>query len=178
MARLCARVRVLHRELAQFLAPERVKQQRRENGAITLALERVGLGRGEQLARLMIAKRGRFTVTAFRLRPLHTLDHVMRNGVAFAEIVEQRGQRRETVTDGRITPRLTASGQARPQIVAPGDDMRARHRPKLFRSADAGELHEVLHRVLIGAAGVPVGEVGKPFDRGRHVGELLERGGG
>ena len=48
---------ILHLELAQLLAPQRVEQQRGENGAIALALDRVVLRRIEQLARLVIAER-------------------------------------------------------------------------------------------------------------------------
>ena len=44
--------------------------------------------------------------------------------------------------------------------------MRARHGPKFFRPHDAGEAHEVLHRVLVGPARVGVGQVGEPLDSG------------
>jgi hypothetical protein len=37
--------------------------------------------------------------------------------------------------------------------VAPGDDVGARHRAKLLWPADAGELHEVAHCVLVGGLG-------------------------
>ena len=47
-----------------------------------------------------------------------------------------------------------------------------------LRTPDAGEAHEILDRVLIGAAGMGVAEVGEPFDLGRHVGEPVELGGG
>jgi len=46
-------------ELAQFLTPQRVEQQRGENGTVTLALERVARWSVEELAGLMIANRGR-----------------------------------------------------------------------------------------------------------------------
>jgi hypothetical protein len=49
---------ILDPELAQFLAPQRVEQQRRENnGAISLALGGLCLRRIQQLARLVIADR-------------------------------------------------------------------------------------------------------------------------
>jgi hypothetical protein len=56
--------------------------------------------------------------------------------------------------------------------------MRAGDHPKFLRAENAGEAHEVLHRVFVGAAGVPVADVGEPFDLGRHVGEFLEFDGG
>ena len=37
---------ILHLQLAQLLAPQSVEQQRRQDGAVTLALDRVGLGCG------------------------------------------------------------------------------------------------------------------------------------
>ena len=121
-------LRVLHLELAQLLAPQRVEQQRREDGAVALALDGVGLRRGQQLARLVIAERRRLAFAAFRLRPLHAFDRVVGDGVALAEIFEQRGQRREPVAD-----RAAAAGRAGSahQVVAPGDDMRARHRREI-----------------------------------------------
>ena len=105
-------------------------------------------GRVEQLARLMIAERRRLAFAAFRLRPLDAFDRVVGDGVLLAEIFEQRGQRREPVPD------RAAAKPAPHQVVAPGDDVRARHGAKFLRPRDAGEAHEVLHRVFVGAAGV------------------------
>ena len=104
--------------------------------------------RVEQLARLVIAERRRLAFAAFRLRPLDAFDRVMGDGVLLAEIFEQRGQRREPVAD------RAAAKPAPHQIVAPGDDVRARHRAKFFRPRDAGEAHEVRNRVFVGAARV------------------------
>src|SRR5271165_6670749 len=47
-----------------------------------------------------------------------------------------------------------AAEPAPAQLIAPGDQMRARHGAEFFRTPDAGEVHEILHRVFIGAAGV------------------------
>ena len=63
-------------------------------------------------------------------------------------------------------------------VVAPGDDVRARHGAKLLRPHDAGEAHEIPHRVFVGAAGARVAEIGEPLDLGRHVGEPVKLGGG
>ena len=90
---------ILDLQLAQLLAPQRVEQQRRQNGAVALALDRVVLGRGQQLARLVIADRRRLAFAAFRLRPLDAFDRVVGDGVLLAEIFEQRGERRQPVPD-------------------------------------------------------------------------------
>ena len=84
-------LRVLDLELAQLLAPQRVKQQGREDRAVALALDRVGLGRVEQLAGLVIAERRRLAFAALRPRPLDAFDRVVGHGVSLAEIFEQRG---------------------------------------------------------------------------------------
>ena len=136
-----------HLELAQLLAPQRVEQQRGENGAVALALDRVVRRCLEQLARLVIAERRRLAFAAFRPRPLDAFDRVMGDGVLLAEIFEQRGERRQPVPDG------AAAKPALRQVVAPGDDVRARHGAKLLRPDDAGEAHEIPHRVFVGAAG-------------------------
>ena len=129
-------------------------------------------GRLEQLARLVIAERRRLAFAAFRLRPLDAFDRVMGDGVLVAEIFEQRRERRQPVPD------RAAAKPAPRQLVAPGDDVRARHGAKFLRPADAGEAHEVLHGVFVRAAGAGVAEIGEPLDLGRHVGEPVELGGG
>ena len=128
---------VPHLELAQFLAPQRVEQQRGQDGAVALALDRVVSRRVQQLARLVIADRRRLAFAAFRLRPLDAFDRVMGDGVFLAEIFEQRGERREPMPD------RAAAKPAPRQIVAPGDDVRARHGAEFLRPGDAGEAHEV-----------------------------------
>ena len=129
-------------------------------------------GRGEQFARLMIADRRRLAFAALGPRPLDALDRIVGDGVLLAQIFEQRRERRQPVADRR------AAEFAPAQLVAPGDEMRARHGAKFLRTPDAGEAHEVLHRVFVGAAGVGVAEIGEPLDLGRHVGEVLKLGGG
>ena len=110
-----------------------MKQQRREDGAVALALDRVLPRRFEQLARLVIADRRRLAFAAFRPWPLDAFDRVMGDGVLLAQILEQRGERGQPVPDGR------AAESALPQRVAPGDDVGARHGAKLLRPDDAGE---------------------------------------
>src|SRR3954469_25088690 len=149
-----------------------MEKQRRENGAVALAANAVVGWRVEQLARLMIAKGWRLAFAAFRLRPLDAFDRVMRDGVLLAQIFEQRGNRGEPVPD------CAAAEPAPHQVVAPGDDVRARDDPEFLRPCDAGEAHEVLYRVLIDTARVRIAEIGEPLDLGRHVGEPVELGGG
>jgi alkylhydroperoxidase/carboxymuconolactone decarboxylase family protein YurZ len=78
------------------------------------------------------------------------------------------GQRGQPVPDRRAAEPTAA------QLVAPGDQMRAGHGAEFRRTENAGEAHEVLHRVFVRAAGVPVADVGEPLDLGRHVGEFLD----
>ena len=64
------------------------------------------------------------------------------------------------------------------EVVTPGDDVGAGHCAEFFRLRDASEAHEVLDRVFVGAAGLAVGQVGKPFGFGRHVGQTKKVSGG
>ena len=61
---------ILHPQLAQFLAPQRMEQQGRQNRAVAPALDGVLAGRCEQVARLVVADRRRLAFAAFGLRPL------------------------------------------------------------------------------------------------------------
>ena len=145
--------------------------KRGENGAIALALDRVVLRRIEELARLVIAERRRLAFAALGLRPLDAFDRIMGDGVLVAQILEQRRQRREPVPD------RAAAKPAPRQVVAPGDDVGARHRAKFLRPDDAGEAHEIPHRVFVSAAGARVAEIGEPLDLGRHVRQPMKLGG-
>src|SRR5260370_42281093 len=107
-------------QLAELLAPQRVKQERRENGAIALALDRVVLRGIEELAGLVIAERRRLAFAAFRPRPLDALDRVMGDGVLVAEIFEQRCERRQPMPDGPHAKHATR------RHVTPRDTVRAR----------------------------------------------------
>ncbi|MGO9390570.1 hypothetical protein [Rhodoblastus sp.] len=77
-------------ELAELLAPQRVKQERRENGAVALAIDRIVRRCREKLAGLVIAERRRLAFAALCLRSLDALHRVMGDGVLVAEIFEQR----------------------------------------------------------------------------------------
>lgn len=57
------------------------------------------------------------------------------------------------------------------------NDVRPRDDAKFLSPLNAGEQHEVLHRVLIIPARAGIFEIGEPFDLGRYVGQLVELGG-
>lgn len=162
---------VLDLELAQFLAAQRVKQQGGENGSVALAADLAVLWRIEQLARLMIGNRRRLAFAAFRFRPLDAFHRIMGDGVLIAEIFIQGCQRREPVPD------CAAAEATLRELVAPGDDMRARDDPKFLRSADSGKAHEVLDGRFVRAARARIREIAEPLDLRRHVGEFLKLGG-
>jgi hypothetical protein len=92
---------ILHFQLAQLFAAQRVEQQRRENGAVALALDRILLRRFEQVACLVVADRRRLAFAAFGPRPLDAFDRVVGDGVLLTEIFEQRRQRGQPVPDRR-----------------------------------------------------------------------------
>ena len=58
-------------------------------------------------------------------------------------------------------PDRAAAEAALRQLVAPGDDMRARDGVEFLRPADAGEAHEVADGVFVGATGARVAEIGE-----------------
>jgi hypothetical protein len=111
----------------------------------------------------VIAERRRLAFTAFCPWPFDAFDRVMGDGVLLAEIFEQRRQRRQPVPDG------AAAKPALGQLVAPRDDVGARHGAKFLRPADAGEAQEVANGVFVGAAGAWVAEIAEPLDLWRHV---------
>jgi len=59
--------KVFDLELAQFFAPQRVKEQGGKNGAVALAADVIVLRRLEELAGLMIGNRRRLAFAALRL---------------------------------------------------------------------------------------------------------------
>jgi hypothetical protein len=79
-------------ELAQLVAPQRVEQEGRENGAVTFAARAVVGRRVEQFAGLVIDERRRLAFAPFGFWALDTFDWVMGDGVLLAQIFEQRGE--------------------------------------------------------------------------------------
>jgi len=165
---------VLDLQLAQLLAPQRVIEQGREDGAITLFLDGFFAGRGvlagrhEQVAGLVVAERRRLAFAALGPGPLHPLDRIVGDGIFLTEIFKQRRQRRVAMPDGGATE------LAPRQVVAPGNDMRPGYGAEFLRAGNASELHEVVDRVFIRPAGAPVAEIGEPLDLGRHVREAVK----
>jgi hypothetical protein len=82
--------KIRHLELAEFLAPQRVVKQRRQDRAVALGLDGFLRWCREKLTGLMIADRRRGACAALRLRTLDAFDRIVRNRVAVAEIFEQR----------------------------------------------------------------------------------------
>jgi hypothetical protein len=64
------------------------------------------------------------------------------------------------------------------QVVAPGDDMRPGHGAEFLRLGDAGELHKIADRVLVGAPGAKIADIGEPLDLRWHLGQPVKFGGG
>jgi hypothetical protein len=149
-----------------------VIQQCRKNRSVTFLLDGFSAGCREQLARLMVAKRRRLAFAAFDLRAFDAFDRVVADGVPFAEILEQRRQRRE------MMPECSAAKLTALEIVAPGDHMCPRHGAEFLRPQDTGETHEFADRVLVGAPGMDVPDIGEPLELGRDVGEPMKLGGG
>jgi hypothetical protein len=103
---------------------------------------------------------------------LDAFDRVMGDGVLLAEILEQGGQCREAV------PNRGAAELACDQVIAPGDHMGSGHGAEFLRPGDAGETHEILNGVLVGALRAGVADIGEPLDLGRHLRQPMEFGAG
>src|SRR5262249_42932885 len=144
----------------ELLTAQAMIEQRRQDGAVALALERL-LWRGvEQGARLRVGDRRSLALVAVEVRALDPVDRVMRHGVLLAEIFVERGGGRELAADGGR--RELALGES----VAPGDDMGAGDGAELFRPGDAGEAAEVGDVVAVGAAGSGIMNISEPFELG------------
>ena len=110
-------VQVLHPQTAEFFAPDTVIQQGSQDGPIPDALERARGRRFQQFAGLHVAERRRAAFVPVGHWPFHSVHRIAGNSVAFAEIIEERGQRRELAPNGGR--RQTASFH----VLAPGNDM-------------------------------------------------------
>ena len=98
--------------------------------------------------------------------PLDAVDGIASNSITLAEIIEQGGERRELAADGGI------SQAASLKLLAPGNDMHARHSAEFSMPAQTGKGAELVDIDAIGLAGFPICDVGEPFELGRHFGEL------
>ena len=83
-------VDVAHRQRAEFLTPQAMIEQRRQNRPVALALQRALLAGPQQHARLVIAERRRHPFAVHRARPFHPQHRVMQHGVAVTEIGIER----------------------------------------------------------------------------------------
>lgn len=168
-----ALVDVLHAELGGLLAAQAVVEEHGEQGTVALAFYRGGRRRLEQGLGLVVAERRGLALAAVLAGPLHPVHRVAAgDGVAFQQVVEQAGQGGELAADA-------GPGEAALfELLPPGEHMGAGDGAELFGGGDADELAEVLQVALVGAAGARVVEVGEPLGGGRHLGQVLELGGG
>ena len=121
---------------------------------------------------LGVAERRCRALAELRRRPLHAAHRVVGDGVLFAEIIIERGQRRELAAHGGAGQRPDFQG------AAPGDDMGPGDLAQFGDGADADEAAELADIALIGAPRVRIADVGGPFDFRGDVGETLELHGG
>jgi hypothetical protein len=82
----------------------------------------------------------------------------MQHRMTVAQVGIERRQRREFTPDGVVGEALLC------ELLPPGDDVGAGRVAELFRSAQAGEGLKVGDISLVGAAGMQVGEIGKPLE--------------
>jgi len=159
---------VLHRQFAQLFAPQGMVEQGGQYGSVAFHAKRIPSGCIEQLPRLVVAQGRGAAVAAVRFWAFHALDGVVGDGVMVAQGVEQRGQGRQPVPDGRAVQGTVA------EVVTPGDNVRPRHGAEFFWFLDARERHEVLDGVFISQPCIGVSEIGEPFHFRRHVGQAQE----
>src|SRR5258705_7458421 len=111
-------VQVLYPQTTESFAPDAVIQQGSQDGPIPDALERAR-GRGfQQFAGLRVAERRRAAFVPVCHWPFHSVHRIAGDSVAFAEVIEKRGQRRELAPNGsrRQTPSF--------HVLAQGNNMR------------------------------------------------------
>jgi hypothetical protein len=57
------------------------------------------------------------------------------------------------------------------QLIAPSDHVRPSDDPKVLKTSNTEEAHEIRERVLIGPQGCRGARIGKLFGRGGNIGE-------
>ena len=101
---------------------------------------------------------------------LDAVDRVPGDRVALAQIIEQSRQRGEFASDaGR-------GEYTRLEVLAPGYDVGTIDGAQLGWLAQAGEGGEFTDIVAVGPPGFGIGDIGEPFELGRHLGEIVELG--
>lgn len=123
------------------------------------ALDCVGLGCGRRFPYLVIAGRRHPAFATLRCRSRDALDRVVGDGVAFAEEVGQRRERRRLVPD-------CAAGE----VVARGDDVGTGYGAELDEPSGAREAYEIAYGGLVGAVGRGVRQVGELPHLRQHLG--------
>ncbi len=128
---------------------------------IALAFESFLGRRNEQFAGLRIAKCRRRAFIVVGRWPLDAVDRIAEDGIAFAQIIEQRGQSRKLPPDAGV-------GQlAGFEILAPGDHVSARDRPQLggtFQTGEGGKFGNIV--VGVASPALPTGRLAsrrKPY---------------
>src|SRR5260370_25743193 len=94
-----------------------------------------GAGGLQQATRLCVTQGGSASLIVVGGRPLDAVHRIAEDGIAFAEIVKERGQRRELATDSGWTQKT------RLHVLAPSDDMRACDGAERRRILQTGESH-------------------------------------
>jgi hypothetical protein len=107
-------------------------------------------------------------IIIIRGRPLYAVYRIAEDGIALAEIIEQRGKCRQLAADtgGSEAPGL--------HVLAPRDDMSARNCPYcavVFQVSEGDEFRDI---DLIGPSRFRIGDVGEPLQLGRNIGEAGE----
>ena len=87
-------------------------------------------------------------------------------------MLEQGSQRRQLSANGGAGQRFFLQGFAPGQNMGPGDG------PKILRPIDADKLHEAAQVIFIGAPRLRIIDIGEPFDRRRHIAQLVILRGG
>ena len=93
---------------------------------------------------------------------------IVGHGVDLAQMVEQRGQRRE------LAPDRCRAAAGTFQMFAPGQKMRAGDFPEMLRILHAEERHEPGHIVAVRAPRVRIADIGEPLQLRRHIVELIK----
>jgi hypothetical protein len=125
-------------------------------------------GASNSFAGLDAAERRRAAFVPVGYWPFHSVHRIAGDSVAFAEVIKERGQRRE------VAPNCGRSQIASFHVLAPGNDMRSTHGTQTHIVLQSGKLDKLPYIFLINAACFQVRNVRHPFLFGRNIGEVLE----
>jgi len=165
-----AALHVLHPDPAQLFAANAVIEQGGEDRPVAQAFQRIARRSIQQFPGLGVAEGRGAAFIIVRHRALDTIHRIASDGIALAEIVEQRRQGRELAPD---TGGLQLPGF---HVLAPGDDMRAGHGAQQRGFFQPGKEREFGNVDPVGAAGFLVGDIREPFELGRNLSEVAVLG--